>query len=156
MLPSIGLIKDWLSGHSASYRAITTLVHRTPALHEVAVAAGVLRPNLEGIPPPSQTSDTIGAAVARALALARGYDATFLIIPSRALWVGGERQAADRIHLGFVSGLRGGGADVLDLRAAFEATGHPMRLHFANDGHWNRDGHRLAAQALAAHIGESG
>jgi phospholipase/lecithinase/hemolysin len=38
---------------------------------------------------------------------------------------------------------------VVDLRDRFEQSGNPLSYHFANDTHWNKEGHRLAAEALA-------
>jgi lysophospholipase L1-like esterase len=38
---------------------------------------------------------------------------------------------------------------VVDLRDRFEQSGNPLSYLYANDGHWNKEGHRLAAEALA-------
>jgi hypothetical protein len=37
---------------------------------------------------------------------------------------------------------------VVDIRNQMEIGGNPLSYHFANDGHWNAVGHRLAAEAL--------
>jgi hypothetical protein len=33
-----------------------------------------------------------------------------------------------------------------------EREGNPMAYHFAYDGHWNAEGHRIAADALAQYL----
>jgi hypothetical protein len=48
-----------------------------------------------------------------------------------------------------VSELADHGLLVVDPRPVFEAGGQPLQYHFANDGHWNVRGHRVAAQLLA-------
>jgi len=72
-----------------------------------------------------------------------------LIIPSRALWLGSNRQVESEVHERFVSAVRQKGYEVVDMRAAFESTGNPMQFYFANDAHWNDAGHVLAAKAVA-------
>jgi hypothetical protein len=57
--------------------------------------------------------------------------------------------AIDRAHRSFIRRLRDNGISVIDVRPLFENSGTPMAYHFANDGHWNADGHRVAAGALA-------
>jgi hypothetical protein len=44
--------------------------------------------------------------------------------------------------------MRARGLAVADPRAAFEATGTPLAMHFAKDGHWNARGHAIAARVL--------
>jgi hypothetical protein len=74
-----------------------------------------------------------------------------LIIPSRRLWVGetARRAQAARVHADFIDSLRTSGMNVVDMRDRLEAGGNPLSYHFANDGHWNEAGHRLAAEALS-------
>jgi hypothetical protein len=71
-------------------------------------------------------------------------------MPSRRLWVGktADRAEAARIHQAFVKILKDSGMIVVDLRDRFEQSGNPLSYHFAKDGHWNKEGHRLAAEAL--------
>ena len=44
------------------------------------------------------------------------------------------------------------GLAVADPRAAFEAGGDPLSLHFARDGHWSERGHRVAAEGVALRL----
>lgn len=71
-----------------------------------------------------------------------------LIIPSRALWIGDNRDIEQRVHAFFVNELRKRNIEILDMRPLLEAAGDPMRYYFTTDPHWNEDGHRLAATAL--------
>lgn len=48
--------------------------------------------------------------------------------------------------------LRDEGIDALDLLPAFRERGAAERLYVPRDTHWNRSGHRLAAEQLAAHL----
>jgi hypothetical protein len=80
-----------------------------------------------------------------------GRQAIVLIVPSRALWTGTveHRRQVARAHELFVGLLGQAGLHVVDVRSQFEQSGSPLKLHFPNDGHWNADGHRIAAHALA-------
>jgi hypothetical protein len=153
LLPmSLWSLKAHIAEHSALFVMMTHAAHKTPGLRQFAVRLGLIRPNLEGI------GDVLGDADAalvssahRLLYLVSGRDAIVLIIPSRRLWVGESRQRAEaaRLHTKFVNILRNSGLTVADMRERLESTGNPLSYHFANDGHWNKEGHRLAAEFLA-------
>ena len=145
-------LKDWLARHSAAYVLLTTAVHHTPWLRDVAVRLGLVVPNLEGIARHEDDPAVVEASADRLQALARQYRLLVVLIPSRALWLGGDRAVEDRLHRAFVAALRNRDIDVLDLRPFFEAGGAPLGYHFANDGHWSPRGHRLAADAISQHL----
>ncbi|TAJ39718.1 MAG: hypothetical protein EPO67_00750 [Reyranella sp.] len=145
-------LKDWLARHSAAYVLLTTIVHRTTWLRDAAVRLGLVVPNLEGIARHEDDPASIDASADRLQALAKQYRLLVVLIPSRALWVGGDRAVEDRLHRAFVAALRSRDIDVLDLRPFFEAGGAPLGYHFANDGHWSPRGHRLAADAISQHL----
>lgn len=144
--------RHWLSTHSAFYLFALTVVHQTPWLRTLAVWAGLITPNLEGISRNDDDPAIVAASADRLLDIARRYRALVVLIPSRALWVGPSRAVEDRVHQAFVAALRQRGIDVLDLRPLLEAKGTPLAYHFANDGHWNPEGHALAAQAISQHL----
>ena len=141
--------KQWLTERSAAYLLLTTMVHQVPGLKALAVQAGAIVPNLEGLARNSYDAEAIEASAAKLQALSRRYRLLVVLIPSRALWVGDNRAVEDRIHTALVAALAARGVAVLDLRPPFEAGGAPLGFHFANDGHWNARGHRLAAEAIA-------
>jgi hypothetical protein len=141
--------KAWLTSQSALYVAASAAVHQVPPVRALAARVGLLAGPLgENVPP---TPTEVDAAAARTASLAAPYSTTVLIIPSRGLWLGTDTHAWDEAHRRFVADLRARQVDVLDLRAAIEAGGNPMQYYFRYDGHWNAAGHRLAANALAAH-----
>lgn len=142
-------LRDWLERHSAGYLFFTTAVHQTPWLKAPAVRLGLITPNLEGIARNSYSEAAIDSSARTVAELAKSDRLIAVIIPSRALWVGDNRAIEDRVHKGFVAALAGLGVDIVDLRPLLEAGGQPLAYHFANDGHWNARGHRLAAEALA-------
>ena len=148
-------VKTFLTSNSALYLLITTLVHRSPRLRDLAAKAGLLVPNLEGIHRHGFSEDAIASTAGVLAEFARRYEAIVVIIPSRALWYGNNREVEDRRHRVFVERVVGLGLDVVDLRPEFEAGGAPLAYHFRNDGHWNRSGHAKVARVVAAHIAET-
>jgi len=148
----LGRVKAWLSGSSALYTALTTLIHQRPMIRAWAIRLGLLIDNIDGIRRNRFSEDVLRMSTERLARVIDDYDATVLIIPSRGLWVGENLAVESRVHEELVSRLRAMGIDVIDLRPVFEAAGNPMQFHFDNDGHWNPTGHRMAADALAAHF----
>lgn len=145
-------VREWLAGHSAFYLFALTVVHQTSWLRTLAVKAGLIVPNLEGIARNDYAPEIIEASADKLQELARHYHALVVLIPSRALWVSPSRAVEDRVHKEFLAALRQRRIEVLDLRPLLEAKGTPLAYHFANDGHWNPGGHALAAEALSQHL----
>lgn len=144
-------LRDWLENRSAAYLFATTAVHRTPWLNDLAVRLGLLIPNFDGMARNSNAPEIVASSADRLQAIAR-YDTLVVLIPSRALWVGDNRETEDRVHRALVAALAQRGVATLDLRAAWEANGAPLAYHFTNDGHWNPRGHHLAAQVIAERL----
>jgi len=151
-----GNILAWLKGYltqsSALYVLTTTLIHRAPALKAVAVGAGLLTPNLEGVRKYEFSQQVIESSARRLQEIAVRFNTTVVVLPSRALWAGDHQTVEGRRHSTFVKRILDLGLDVIDLRTAFEAGGNPLIYHFTNDPHWTPRGHALAAKALAAHF----
>lgn len=145
-------LKGFLTGNSALYLLATTLVHRSPVLKKIAVRAGLLVPNLEGVRQFAVSEKVIESSAKRLAEIAKRYRTTIVVLPSRALWAGGRTTEEANRHALFVARIRDMGLDVVDLRPAFENGGDPLRYHFANDPHWKPEGHALAAEVLAAHL----
>lgn len=141
--------KAWLAERSAAYLLLTTVIHRTPALKALAVGAGAIVPNLDGMGLNIYDAKVIEASTNQLQALSKRYPTLVVLIPARALWIGDHRAEEDRVHKALVAALARHGIAVLDLRPLMEAGGTPLAYHFANDGHWNARGHALAAEAIA-------
>lgn len=146
--------KEWLASHSALYLLAVTAVQQTPWLRDIAVKAGLIVPNLEGISKNDYDQAVIDSSADRLRDIAERYRTLVVLIPSRALWVGTSRSRAveDRVHTAFIVALQRRGIDVLDLQPVLEAQNAPLSYHFANDGHWNARGHALAAHAISQHL----
>jgi SGNH hydrolase-like domain, acetyltransferase AlgX len=149
--PNLPTLKAYLNQHSALYAMFTRAAHRTTALRSVAVQLGLITPNLEGIGDENISRKELTSSLLRLRQIVAGRDVVVLVIPSRRLWVGASSRRANaaRVHSTFVDGLREYGMTVVDIRNRMEAGGNPLSYHFANDGHWNATGHRLAAEALS-------
>ena len=145
-------LKAWLESSSAAYLLLTTVVHQTPWLRDIAVRLGLIVPNLRGISRTPDGDRALATSADTVADIARGRRMLVVLVPSRGLWAGDERDREDGVHRRFVAALQARGVEVLDLRPLMEAGGRPLGYHFANDGHWNPEGHRLAAEAIARRL----
>jgi hypothetical protein len=146
------VLRGFVKTHSAVYLLLATELQQSEALHRFFQAIGIAR---------KETSDdlmfknlynetAIQYSVNLLSQMATGHRRVIaLIIPSRALWAGNNRQVESKVHDLFVSEVREKNIEVLDMRPIFEATGNPLQFHFKHDGHWSEKGHRVAAQYLA-------
>ncbi len=149
LISAIPYAKMWLTYNSAAYRMLTTAVHQSPWLKDLAVRANLVVPNLVGMAKNTYSREVIEHSANRLARIARHYKhAEILIIPSRGLWAGSNRSVEDRVHREFIAALAARHLEVIDVRKIFESGGDPLSNHFRNDGHWNQRGHRLAAEAL--------
>ena len=144
-------IKALLLRESALYFLITTTVGSVEWVRAALVKVGLIE-TIKSISGGLPGDPAIRSTVDRLAALAREYRLSVMIIPSRGLWVGADRDSVSRIHERFKAALERRGLTVVDLRPRMEAGGKPMGYHFRNDGHWIPKGHALAAEALAAHL----
>ncbi len=147
--------KLYFKRKTALYSALTSLVHSNPGLMDSAIRLRLIDFNNRNLRPSRISPPILQSSVEELKRLIDRSDAariTLVIIPSRALWVGDEQSEADQVHRDFVNELENLNLDavdhVIDLRPAFEAGGNPLRFHFRFDGHWNADGHRLAAEVI--------
>ena len=151
----LNIAKNKLAHDSAIYLALTTVVHQSASLRALAVRHGLITDNLAGMYRNEYFQPAIDSSVALLRHLDEQFETIVVIVPSRGLWVGPNRQEEDRVHTAFVASLRAAGVSVLDLRPVMESSADPLQFHFRNDGHWNREGHRLAAQQIARFIMET-
>lgn len=144
-------LKTMLLRDSALYFLLTSSIGSVEWLRTALVRIGLIKSIkvINGGPP---ADSAIFATADRLARLARRYDLTVLIIPSRGLWVGKSRDAASSFHNKMRTALHRVGVKYVDLRRRMEGSGTPMRYHFPNDGHWVAKGHALAARALAEYF----
>ncbi len=148
-------IKSLLSRHSALYGAVTSAVHKNPALKSIMVQAGWIIDNFDGMNRNQYNEKIIQSSTDRLLKLINQNQIEqhlIVLIPSRALWIGGNEKTERLVHRQFVSSLMKHRLNVIDLKPLFERIKNPLSYHFANDGHWNKLGHSFAAQSIAEHI----
>lgn len=150
--------KIFLMANSAIYFMITSIIHQNPTLKKFAVDAGLVTPNLEGVPVRTFDRKAIESTARHLINFARtmAVNTTIIILPSRSLWVARTRDTENNIYEELISILNGGDIRVLDLRPAFESNGDPLSLFFKNDGHWNASGHLVAAQTVTNFLNATG
>lgn len=149
-------VKELLLTNSALYFLLTSTVHNIPWIRDLAQRLGIIAANLDDKRRPVPSPADIRSSSERLQAIARRFDTTIAIIPSRALWYGTRTEALSAVHEDFIGRLEKLDMDVVDLRTVFEKPGAPLTLHFANDPHWTAEGHRVAAAAIAKHMQTSG
>jgi hypothetical protein len=74
------------------------------------------------------------------------------VLAARAEGLGLDAYDLESPQRNLMRALEAEGIDALDLLPAFRERGRTERLYVPRDTHWNRAGHRLAAEELAAHL----
>lgn len=146
-------VKRYLAEHSALYFLATSAVHQSETLRGVAQRIGWMRANVPSQRNTPLPQEVIDASVALLVDIAQPYNKTkIVLIPSRGLWLSEHRAIEAATHARFAQALAQAGLEVVDLKEAFERENNPLAYHFAHDGHWNPQGHRLTAETLYASL----
>ncbi|MEN8221489.1 MAG: SGNH/GDSL hydrolase family protein [Pseudomonadota bacterium] len=141
-------IKAWVSGHLAIYRALASIVHQNAMLNRIGQRIGLITPYDAPATNVSYSEEVISRSVNRLINLAKDYDSTILIIPSRGLWTGNSQENIAKTHEKFVALLKKAGQRVVDMAPILESGGEPLSYYYPRDGHWKKEAHTLAAEYL--------
>ena len=139
--------KNYLSNF-ALFNLFTTFIHSNTSLRNFAVNTGLIIDNIEGIPKNEINDQILRSTLSIIKDLNNKYNLYVLIIPSRGLWVGNNKEAENEVHNKFAGLLGENRINFVDLRKSFEEGGSPLGYHFKYDGHWNQKGHQLAAKEI--------
>lgn len=146
--------KYFLKDNSASYFLITSFIHKTSILKNLAKRLGLIVDNYRVLKINGFNNKRIRESAKKLHSIGQNQRTLVLIIPSRGLWVGDKdsKKIADKNHRLFISEIRKFNIDYVDMRQTMESSGNPMKFHFKYDGHWNEEAHNLAAKELANKI----
>jgi len=147
--------KIFLWNHSTLFNTLAFHYHSNPIIKKLGLATGNVHEKDSLIIKRTYSLPNIISTIERVKQITRGFEAIVLIIPSRSLWIGDNREVENRIHHDFVRLLQEQKFPVADPRPYFEHLGNPLNAYFKHDGHWNETGHRLVAQAIAGQIKQS-
>ena len=157
-ITALARFRFYLSKYSATYAAIAAVAHQNVFLRQMAVATGFIVPNFSGMPRQKFSTKLIRSTAQRLKRLVTDHniaEAIILIIPSRALWTGGNEVEQSKIHDQFIQELERLDLNkIVDMRPHFEDFGDPLSFHFNNDGHWNDKGHAKTAKIIHQSINE--
>lgn len=147
-------LKYFLRDNSATYFLITSFIHQTSLLKDLAKSAGLIIDNYKVLKINSYNNAIIKKSAKKLHSIAQNLETLVLIIPSRRLWVGDKntKKIADENHKSFIAEIRKFNIEYIDMRQIMERKGNPMKFHFRYDGHWNKEAHNLAAKELANKI----
>jgi len=151
----INYIKNILEKKSTTYNIIAYIAHQNEYLKNILINLGIINDVEMAVSKGNLNEFIIKSSFLKLKEISNGFDVIILIIPSRSLWMGGHKNTEKLIHDRFVTLIRDGGLPVVDMRPIFECEGNPLQYHFPNNGHWNANGHKLAANAIAKYIKES-
>ena len=141
-------IRRWFKKHSALYIAASFTLQKFTMFRSLLEKLGIAR-DVQALSGYNEWNETVlNTSRDELLKLVSGRDAVVLIVPSRLMWQGKNRETEIRVHEAFVKMLRDAGVEVVDPRAIMEASGAPLSYYFKTDPHWNPRGHELAAREL--------
>jgi hypothetical protein len=149
-------LKQWFVKRSASYNAFANAIHQNHILRRLAVKTGLITENFDALNRSIYSEEILDSSSDKLLELKEKFqipDITALIIPSRALWTGENRDVEMKVHTTFITKLRERGINVLDILPVLEGRENPLQhYYFEHDAHWNTRGHQKVAEALYRHL----
>ncbi len=140
-------IKKWLHENSSLKAFVGEYIHNSDILQNAFIALGGVNDNSIF----KVSDEVIESSVNELITQIKDYETLVVIIPSRYLWEEEHKAIALENHNKFIQRLIEKSLNVLDLKPFFEKKSeNPLKeLHFDFDGHWNKKGHQLAAEAIA-------
>ncbi|MBI3880412.1 MAG: hypothetical protein HY301_10170 [Verrucomicrobia bacterium] len=139
----------WFKGRSTLWSTVSYTLQRHAVTRGLAEKIGVARDVDQLTHKNEYTPAVLNSSRDELLKITTNFHSVVLIIPSRALWHGAQRETEQKIHAEFVQSLRDAGVKLVDMKPRFEAAGDPLQFYYRTDPHWNARGHALAAEALA-------
>ena len=144
-------LKKFLAANSALYHLLTNLTNQNEVLQFIALKTGLMIP-LTAVPKRSINDHVIKSTVNHLKLITKKYEAIVVLIPSRGIWIGKNKNFERTNHTKFLKYMKKSGIRFIDMSIIQELGGNPMRYHFKSDGHWNPSGHKLVAKALASQM----
>lgn len=147
---------DWrgfFKTHSAVYLAFSYELQKIPVLKRFLEKKGLAR-DIEGLVHKNVLDEQVlRSSRDEILKMVHSVNsAVVLVIPSRMLWAGAHHAVELAVHERMIDLLKSAGVEVVDMRPYLEKGGKPLDYYFKTDPHWNKEGHALAAQALAEYL----
>jgi hypothetical protein len=149
-------LRLWLLRHSALCIVASLQLQKLPFTRSLLEKTGMVRGVEQFMGKNEWNEKALATSRDELLKLAAGRDAVVLIIPSRLLWCGDNRNIEQRIHGHFIKITQEAGLKIVDLRPALEKGGRPLNYYFLGDPHWNARGHAVAARELSKAIRPAG
>ena len=151
-------VRNYLGNHSTTYNYIQVQCHLIDSVASFLKWIGLMNKNFKlmsgnlNISELSENYDfenIINESAKRLNLIAKKYENTIvLIIPSRGLWVGTNKNRERNIHYQFINKLKIYDLNIIDMLEHFEAGGNPLSYYFPNNGHWNEHGHQKVSEVL--------
>jgi hypothetical protein len=141
-------VRRWFKKHSALYIATSFTLQKFGFLRKLLERVGIAR-DVQALSGYNEWNETVlNTSRDELLKIVSGRDALVLIVPSRLMWQGNQRDVEIRVHEAFTRMLREAGVEVVDPKAVMEASGDPLSYYFKTDPHWNPRGHEIGAREL--------
>ena len=152
-------LRIWLNQHSATYHVVNHAI-QTSFLRKTGIRMGIFPaandPNFIKKFEINKVDSMLESSLMRLLEIINPYNSIVIIIPSRLLWIEKFQEIERQVHNKFLKLLLKQKVNFVDLTPAFEREGDPLKYYYPIDGHWNRDGHRLAADEIADFFNANG
>lgn len=145
---NISKLKRFLTTNSSFYFVLTREVHKRDFLRKFFIKLNLINPNLEHIYYTNFSKKILMSTAKKLQEITSKYKSIVIIIPSRALWYGENKIETNKIHINFLNILKKKNIEYVDLKSYFEKDSDPLKYHFKKDGHWNKSGHKIAAEAV--------
>ena len=144
-------IKNWLNQKSCLYNFLAVKIQSNQNVRIFLTKIGIVK-NASRVQKLEATEQELKSSLEQLKIIIRGKKSLVVLIPSRMNWVQNQNQVeiANKTHENFKYLLRKNEILFVDMKPVFNIkSDNPLEeLHFKYDGHWNKQGHQLAANAI--------
>lgn len=149
-------IKNFFDEHFTLYHILARTSRSNDVLRDFLVKIGFINIGLEMQNKSIDDIEIIHHSINKLLEISEPYNSIILIIPSRRLWYGINKDNDNKVHNEFVNILKTKRVRVIDMRPIFEDSGNPIQFSYLHNGHWNNEGHQRAAEAIYSYLLQNG
>ncbi len=142
--------KKWLHHNSCLYNFFAISMKSEGGVRSFLVRTGIIKDVILSYESKKINNLELNSSIIQLQKLIGETESLVVLIPSQLIWVDGHKEITLDNHQRFIELLKANQIQYLDAKTILENHSiNPLQtLHFKYDGHWNKNAHKLIAEAI--------